>query len=105
MKYRHNFIPVFMEQKLAAVMRQNVSVAAECCNDLLADGGGHKEKTYFWQYNTQSKGPKGKRLCRVVNDDDPYVLHDFEDPVFDSELLVNIHLLGAHIHCVYHYIE
>jgi len=76
---------------------ENVYVAVDCCNDLLADGGGHKEKTYFWQYNMQSKGPKGKRLCRVVNDDDPYVLHDFEDPVFDSELLVNIHiyLLGA----------
>ena len=24
-----------------------------------------KEKRYFWQYNTQSKGPKGKRLCKV----------------------------------------
>ena len=47
-----------------------------------------KEKTYFWQYNTQSKGPKGKRLCRAVQDDDPYVLHDFEDPVFDAELQV-----------------
>jgi len=58
---------------------------------LLTDisSGGRKEKTYFWQYNTQSKGPKGKRLCRVVHDDDPYVLHDFEDPVFDAELLVN----------------
>ena len=52
--------------------------------------GGRKEKTYFWQYNLQSKGPKGKRLCRVVHDDDPYVLHDFEDPVFDTELLVGL---------------
>ena len=60
-------------------------------SDFLTDvsSGGRKEKTYFWQYNTQSKGPKGKRLCRVVHDNDPYVLHDFEDPVFDTELLVN----------------
>jgi len=57
-----------------------------------AGGGGSKEKTFFWQYNTQAKGPKGKRLCRVVQDDDPYVLHDFEDPVFDTELLVGTHL-------------
>ena len=67
-------------------------VADSCTDmtDLLTDTtcGSRKEKTYFWQYNTQSKGPKGKRLCRVVRDDDPYVLHDFEDPVFDSELLV-----------------
>lgn len=49
---------------------------------------GRKEKTYFWQYNTQSKGPKGKRLCKAVREDDPYVLHDFEDPVFDAELQV-----------------
>jgi len=66
----------------------------DSCNELsdfLTDvsSGGRKEKTYFWQYNTQSKGPKGKRLCRVVHDNDPYVLHDFEDPVFDTELLVN----------------
>jgi len=57
-------------------------------------GATGKEKTFFWQYNTQAKGPKGKRLCHVVEDDDPYVLHDFEDPVFDSELLVNTHLSG-----------
>jgi len=67
---------------------------ADCSNDLsefLTDVsyGGRREKTFFWQYNTQSKGPKGKRLCRVVNDDDPYVLHDFEDPVFDSDVMVD----------------
>lgn len=45
----------------------------------------HKEKKYFWQYNTQSKGPKGKRLCKSVETEDPHVLHDFEDPVFDPE--------------------
>ena len=24
-----------------------------------------REKRFFWQYNTQSKGPIGKRLCKV----------------------------------------
>jgi len=86
-----------------------VGCVAECCSDLLTDvsTGGRKEKTYFWQYNTQSKGPKGKRLCHVVHDDDPYVLHDFEDPVFDTELLVNTNLylpLDIHIHYIITYI-
>jgi len=43
------------------------------------------DKRYFWQYNTQAKGPKGKRLCKTVRSDDPHVLNDFEDPVFDPE--------------------
>jgi len=43
------------------------------------------EKRYFWQYNTQAKGPKGKRLCKSVRSEDPHVLNDFEDPVFDPE--------------------
>lgn len=47
---------------------------------------GRKEKRYFWQYNMQSKGPKGKRLCKVVEADDPHILNYFEDPVFDPEL-------------------
>jgi len=61
-------------------------------SDFLTDvsSGSRKEKTYFWQYNLQSKGPKGKRLCRVVQDENPYILHDFEDPVFDTELLVSL---------------
>lgn len=47
--------------------------------------GSKKERRYFWQYNTQSKGPKGKRLCKTVPSEDPHVLNDFEDPVFDPE--------------------
>lgn len=81
------------EKQVKSEADENVLCVADCCNELsdfLTDvsSGGRKEKTYFWQYNTQSKGPKGKRLCRVVDDNDPYVLHDFEDPVFDTELLV-----------------
>lgn len=83
----------------------NGGCVTECCSDLLTDvsAGGRKEKTFFWQYNTQSKGPKGKRLCRVVPDDDPYVLHDFEDPVFDSELLVNIDTLAVALLGIVHW--
>ena len=40
---------------------------------------------YFWQYNTQFKGPKGKRLCKNVDTTDPHVLYNFEDPVFDPD--------------------
>ena len=50
-------------------------------------GVGNKKSTrFFWQYNTQSKGPKGKRLCKSFENEDPHVLNDFEDPVFDPEL-------------------
>ena len=43
-----------------------------------------KEKQYFWQYNVQSKGPKGTRVHFDL-EEDPHVLHDFEDPVFDPK--------------------
>ena len=48
--------------------------------------GGKKPKRYFWQYNTQAKGPKGKRLCKSVTTCDPHFLASFEDPVFDPDL-------------------
>ena len=34
----------------------------------------------------QSKGPKGKRLCVSMRADDPHVMTDFSDPVFDSTI-------------------
>ena len=43
-----------------------------------------KEEQYFWQYNIQSKGPKGKRVNFGL-DHNPHKLQDFEDPVFDTE--------------------
>ncbi|XP_052227120.1 protein CREBRF homolog [Dreissena polymorpha] len=43
---------------------------------------GAKDKQYFWQYNVQSKGPKGTRV-HFDMEEDPHVLNDFEDPVFD----------------------
>jgi hypothetical protein len=51
-----------------------------------SQGQGQGEGTYFWQYNTQAKGPKGQRLCRSLTPDDPHKLMSFEDPVFDPDL-------------------
>jgi hypothetical protein len=46
---------------------------------------GRKEKRFFWQYNLQSKGPKGKRLAKSLDTEDPHILQEFEDPVFDPD--------------------
>lgn len=43
-----------------------------------------KSKQYFWQYNVQSKGPKGTRLKLNIGDLDPHHPGNFEDPVFDE---------------------
>lgn len=42
-----------------------------------------RKDQFFWQYNIQSKGPKGKRV-RFGMDENPHKVQDFEDPVFDS---------------------
>lgn len=47
---------------------------------------GHSDTTYFWQYNTQAKGPKGQRLCKGLAANDPHKIVSFEDPVFDPKL-------------------
>ncbi|OWF46302.1 uncharacterized protein LOC110455912 isoform X2 [Mizuhopecten yessoensis] len=44
-----------------------------------------KKDQYFWQYNIQSKGPKGTRMNFDLEPRNPHVLLDFEDPVFDVE--------------------
>ncbi|XP_067657779.1 CREB3 regulatory factor-like isoform X2 [Haliotis asinina] len=49
----------------------------------LMGNGKKKEKQYFWQYNVQSKGPKGTRLRLELDSSDPHHLKNFEDPVFD----------------------
>ena len=41
------------------------SVGSGFLDDGTATSSSKKDKRYFWQYNTQSKGPKGKRLCKV----------------------------------------
>ncbi|XP_041369126.1 CREB3 regulatory factor-like isoform X2 [Gigantopelta aegis] len=49
----------------------------------LPGSGKKKVKQFFWQYNVQSKGPKGTRLRLALNSSNPHVLSNFEDPVFD----------------------
>lgn len=41
---------------------------------------------YFWQYNTQSKGPKTKKVLTLRNKD-PHLHRDFYDPVFQLQSL------------------
>lgn len=43
----------------------------------------HRKDQFFWQYNIQSKGPKGKRV-KFGMEENPHKVQDFEDPVFDS---------------------
>lgn len=50
-----------------------------------------KKKRFFWQYNIQSKGPKGPRISLATESADPHVLSDAMDPVFSS----NCHLDGV----------
>lgn len=41
-----------------------------------------KKERYFWQYNLQSKGPKGRRMPLQSNVLDPHQLNEITDPVF-----------------------
>lgn len=41
-----------------------------------------KKERYFWQYNVQSKGPKGQRLVLSTKQEDPHCLNEITDPVF-----------------------
>lgn len=47
-----------------------------------------KKERYFWQYNLQSKGPKGQRLVMKSKMEDPHVLHEVQDPVFSPDCSV-----------------
>ncbi|EDX14243.1 protein CREBRF homolog [Drosophila simulans] len=40
------------------------------------------KERFFWQYNVQAKGPKGKRLVFQSKLEDPHVLNEVTDPVF-----------------------
>lgn len=48
------------------------------------------DKRYFWQYNVQSKGPKGPRMGSgsFDEDDDPHVFNEISDPVFAPDCQV-----------------
>ncbi|RWS14055.1 hypothetical protein B4U79_01727 [Dinothrombium tinctorium] len=44
------------------------------------------QQRYFWQYNVQSKGPKGTRISSIDdNNGDPHVLAEASDPVFSAD--------------------
>ncbi|CAG2164043.1 unnamed protein product [Oppiella nova] len=43
------------------------------------------ERRYFWQYNVQSKGPKGTRIASVEENSDPHVFKEISDPVFSPD--------------------
>ena len=51
------------------------------------DRGGalSKRDRYFWQYNTQAKGPKGARLSKGPKETDPHSIENAIDPVFSPE--------------------
>ncbi|XP_034661248.1 protein CREBRF homolog [Drosophila subobscura] len=40
------------------------------------------KERFFWQYNVQAKGPKGKRLVFQSKLEDPHFLNEVTDPVF-----------------------
>lgn len=47
------------------------------------------QQRFFWQYNVQSKGPKGTRISSVdENPPDPHVLTEASDPVFSPDCRV-----------------
>lgn len=46
------------------------------------------QKRYFWQYNVQSKGPKGTRISSLGDTQDPHVLPEASDPVFSNDCQV-----------------
>lgn len=46
------------------------------------------QKRYYWQYNVQSKGPKGTRIASTDDSEDPFVLPEASDPVFSNDCQV-----------------
>jgi hypothetical protein len=50
---------------------------------------GRRTKPYFWQYNVQSRGPKGQRLCSTIEIENSHVVPDFSDPVFGGSYLLS----------------
>ena len=53
------------------------------CSNTNSRGSSKKER-FFWQYNVQSKGPKGQRLVFKTKEEDPHKLNEITDPVFST---------------------
>jgi len=45
-----------------------------------------KKERHFWQYNVQSKGPKGQKIIIRTKIEDPHVLNEIVDPVFSGDV-------------------
>lgn len=70
-----------------------VTLSDDTENKWSLDGGKLRRRTgeprYFWQYNVQSKGPKGSRIvCVQERNNDPHVLIEPKDPVFSLDFHV-----------------
>lgn len=66
------------------------ATTSEDCENRWALDMGRSRKTgqqrYFWQYNVQSKGPKGTRIVSLQDIcNDPHVLMEAKDPVFSPD--------------------
>lgn len=53
---------------------------------LAGKSSGSKKERHFWQYNVQSKGPKGQKILIQTKIDDPHVLNEIVDPVFSGDV-------------------
>lgn len=73
------------------VLNQCSNIAFLILTDSGSDGEGgssskvSKKERYFWQYNVQSKGPKGQRLILKTQQEDPHCLNEITDPVFSPD--------------------
>ena len=75
------------KQNLANSLGSNLSHSSymnESLFDLMMSS--KNRDAFFWQYNTQSKGPKTKKVLTLRNKD-PHLHRDFYDPVFQLQSL------------------
>lgn len=82
-------LPLSISQSSLAANNNNKIINSERNNstNMNYNNGKGKER-YFWQYNVQAKGPKGKRLVFQSKLDDPHVLNEVTDPVFSPNCSV-----------------
>jgi len=58
----------------------------EGTSPLTGKSPGSKKERHFWQYNVQSKGPKGQKISIQTKINDPHVLNEIVDPVFSGSV-------------------
>ena len=57
-------------------------------NDLSYKDNKLRKEKFFWQYNVQAKGPKGQRLITRGRLENPYILNEVRDPVFNPNCIL-----------------